>query len=355
MKKLLLIYGGKSAEHEVSIISANSLLAGYSTDQYEIIPLKIGKNGEWHVPEQSKTDIKPELHGKLSFPAIKESEFFSYIHSSIDVVFPLLHGTYGEDGTIQGFFEILGKPYVGSGVLGSAVGMDKGVAKLLLESNRIPVVPYVLTNETDFRQNKDAVVRKINETLKYPLFIKPCNSGSSIGITKVKSFSELFDAFNTAFKYDNRVLVESGLSVKEIEISVLGNDKPEVSLPGEIHPAAEFYDYNDKYKSGASWSEIPAKLDAETIKQIQSLASKAYQALCLNGLARVDFFIEHGSNEIYLNEVNTIPGFTPISMYPKMWEASGLAYSDLIDKLIQLAFDYHYKRQNIADNFQNLS
>lgn len=253
------------------------------------------------------------------------------------------------------FFEILGKPYVGSGVLGSAVGMDKGVAKLLLESNKIPVVPYVLTSENEFRSNTENIVRKINETLKYPLFIKPCNSGSSIGITKVKSFAELHDAVNFAFKYDQRVLIESGLSVREIEVSVLGNEKPEVSLPGEIHPAAEFYDYNDKYKTGASWSEIPAKLDANTIKTIQLLASQAYQALCLNGFARVDFFIEHGTNAIYLNEVNTIPGFTPISMYPKMWEASGLSYSALIDRLFQLAFEYHYKRQNIADNFQNLN
>lgn len=354
MQNLLLLYGGKSAEHDVSIVSANSLIAGFYTTKYHIIPLKINRDGRWNLPIESKNDFDQTLHSKLLFPEIKEAELFTYLTNQIDVVFPLLHGTYGEDGTIQGFFEILGKPYVGAGVLGSAVGMDKGVAKILLESNQIPVVPYVIIDETEYKSNPDHIVRLINDKLNYPLFVKPCNSGSSIGITKVKSLNNLHPALVSAFKFDWRILIETGLTVHEIEVSVLGNDKVEVSLPGQIHPAAEFYDYEDKYKSGASWSEIPAKLDSDTIKNIQSLAAKIYRTLCLNGFARIDFFIEKETGMIYLNEVNTIPGFTPISMYPKMWEASGLPYSDLIEKLIGLAFDYFNKRKKIADNFLNI-
>ncbi len=354
MKKIALLFGGKSAEHEVSITSANSLLAGIDYGIFEIIPIKINKDGEWCTPLESRTDLKNEIHQKLLFPEIEKSKLISFIKEEIDVVFPLLHGTYGEDGTIQGFCEIIGKAYVGAGVLGSSVGMDKEITKILLHNSGIPVVPFLTIRSLEWELDKQKLLNSIAKEFSYPIFIKPCNSGSSIGITKVKSFPELESAINIAFKFDTKLLIEPGLAVREIEISVLGNEKIEVSLPGEIHPGAEFYDYQDKYHSGSSWSEIPAKLDGDLIKNIQSIAESAFIALNLNGMARIDFFIEKITNEIFINEVNTIPGFTPISMYPKMWEASGVGYSALIEKLVDLAIERFQQREKIAANFLNL-
>lgn len=238
--------------------------------------------------------------------------------------------------------------------MGSSVGMDKDITKIILKSAGIPVVPSITILNKNWISQKEEIVRKINGQFQLPIFVKPCNSGSSIGITKVKHGDELLNALNFAFEFDNKVLIEQGLSVREIEISAFGNEFAEVSLPGEIHPAAEFYDYSDKYHSGASWSEIPAKLGKETVDIIQQYAKTAYSALNLDGMARIDFFITKETNEIFLNEVNTIPGFTPISMYPKMWEASGLPYTDLIEKLIDLAFERHDKKEKIAANFINL-
>jgi len=354
LKTILLLFGGKSAEHEVSIISANSLLMGIGTGIFDIVPVKISKNGDWCTPIDSKKDLLSEVHHKLSFPVVEPDNLIAFIKKQIDVVFPLLHGTYGEDGAIQGFCEIIGKPYVGAGVLGSSVGMDKDVTKTLLRNSGITVVPSATIRYVEWEADNQKLLNSISDKFKYPIFIKPCNSGSSIGITKVKSADELKSAINFAFQFDSKLLVEPGLEVREIEISVLGNEKVNVSIPGEIHPGAEFYDYNDKYHSASSWSEIPAKLNSETIESIQIIAQNAFIALNLNGMARIDFFIDKKSNEIFINEVNTIPGFTPISMYPKMWEASGIGYSALIEKLVDLAIARFKQREKIADRFLNL-
>ena len=354
MKKIALLFGGKSAEHEVSITSANSLLAGIGSDRFEIVPIKISKNGDWCTPLESKNELKKEILPKLVFPDIGKDQLITFLKEEIDVVFPLLHGTYGEDGSIQGFCEIIGKPYVGAGVLGSSSGMDKDVTKIILKSYGLPVVPSLTVRVSDWGLKKQNLINSIQNEFRFPIFVKPCNSGSSIGITKVKSFSELEGAINFAFRFDSKLLIEPGLFVREIEISVLGNEKIEVSLPGEIHPGAEFYDYQDKYHSASSWSEIPAKLEDDLIKNIQKTAELAFIALNLGGMARIDFFIDKKTDELFVNEVNTIPGFTPISMYPKMWEASGLGYSDLIEKLVDLAIERFEKREKIAANFLNL-
>lgn len=351
MKKLGLVFGGRSAEHAVSIISANSLLKGFVSANYFIIPIKIAVDGTWHTPKESLKDILPENQVKLTVPTVKREELLYFLQNEIDVFFPLLHGTYGEDGTIQGLFEMMSKPYVGCGVLGSSLAMDKDITKVILKNGGIPVVPGQVFYEFEWRNNKNEIIGKIISEFGFPVFVKPANAGSSIGITKVKSDRELPSAIDFAFRFDEKVLVEKGLQVREIEISALGNIDASVSLPGEVFPGAEFYDYEDKYHSGKSTFKIPADISEEMIRIIQSYAIKAFKLLNLEGMARIDFFIDKKTDAIYLNEINTIPGFTPISMYPKMWEASGKSYTELLETLISLALSRHQKRNQISSHF----
>lgn len=350
MKILLLVFGGRSAEHTVSITSANSFIRGFTGKHHQIVPLFITLEGEWQTPEESALKLDPDCRHKVRVPAIS-MPLFEWIRKEVDTIFPLLHGTYGEDGTIQGLFEMLGVPYIGAGVLGSSMAMDKVITKCLLEFNGIPVVPYMHFYRHEWQSDRSRILQQVAEKLPAPWFVKPANAGSSIGITKVKSESFLAEAIETALKFDDRVLIEQGLSVREIEMSVMGNIVAQVSLPGEIIPGADFYDYQDKYHSGKSHTEIPADLSEEMIRKISDCAKKAFTILNLEGMARIDFFIDRETGVLYLNEVNTIPGFTPISMYPKMWVATGLSYDALIESLIELAHRRFRQRQEIASNF----
>lgn len=350
MKNLLLVFGGRSAEHTVSITSANSFIRGFTGTHHQIIPLYITLDGQWQSPEASVLKLELDCKQKVVVPAIT-IPLFDWIRKDVDTIFPLLHGTYGEDGTIQGLFEMIGVPYIGAGVLGSSMAMDKVITKSLLEFNGIPVVPYTSFYRFEWQADRNGILHKLRDTLPAPWFVKPANAGSSIGISKVKTADRLPEAIETALKYDDRVLIEQGLSVREIEISVMGNIEARVSVPGEIIPGADFYDYQDKYHSGKSHTEIPASLSEEMIRKISDCAKKAFTVLNLEGMARIDFFIDRETGALYLNEVNTIPGFTPISMYPKMWVATGLSYDDLIESLIELAHRRFRQRQEIASNF----
>jgi D-alanine-D-alanine ligase len=272
--------------------------------------------------------------------------------ADFDVIFPVLHGTYGEDGSLQGLFELAGCAYVGAGVVGSAVGMDKAVFKDVMRANNIPVVETVLLLRSEINDDMDSAVRKAEKAGSYPLFTKPANLGSSVGISKATSRSDLVETLMEAAQYDRRVVVQKGLNVREIEVSVLGNDEPEASVCGEIIPAAEFYSYDAKYHDDRSKTIIPADITDEISAKIRSLAIKAYKVCDLAGLARVDFFLEKDSNEIYLNELNTMPGFTQISMYPMLWEASGVSNEALVDRLIELALERKANRDSITHQFR---
>ncbi|OPL08340.1 MAG: hypothetical protein AVO33_11445 [delta proteobacterium ML8_F1] len=325
-----LVFGGESQEHEVSIMTAREVLGAMDPERYDIDLYGIDKGGAWHRMQGSLKGLESlemTAKGKRIPGELVESL------QQCDVLFPLLHGPYGEDGRIQGFFEMLGLPYVGSGVLGSAVAMDKEVARRLLMAGGIPMVEARV-----LRVHETVDCEALVQDLGLPLFIKPANLGSSIGITKAKSGEALAAGIAEAFKYDDKILVEKGHEVREIECGVLGNLDPVVSGPGEIIPSHEFYDYEAKYfDGGASKIVIPANLEEKEVQRIQFLALKAFRELELSGLARVDFFIDRVTGEIYLNEVNTIPGFTPFSMYPRLFVASGLSYSEVIERLVTLA------------------
>jgi D-alanine-D-alanine ligase len=264
--------------------------------------------------------------------------------ASIDIFFPVLHGTFGEDGTLQGLFEMAGVAYVGAGVVGAAVGMDKGIFKDVMVANDIPVVDGFVVSRSQLQTQMEALIDKSEKMASYPLFVKPANMGSSVGVTKCRNRSDLYEGLMDAARFDRRVLIESGINAREIEISVLGNDEPQASIPGEIRPEADFYSYNAKYHDDRSELFIPALVSEETAEQMQRMAIKAYRAIDCAGMARVDFLLDRDSGEIYINEVNTIPGFTQISMYPKLWQASGLPYPKLIDRLIELALERRRER-----------
>src|ERR1700676_4222975 len=314
--RVAVIYGGRSGEHDVSLRSAKSIIDAMDPEKYKVIHYVISKEGKWRP-----RPITPEPH----------------MNPEIDVVFPILHGTFGEDGTIQGLLELAELPYVGAGVLASAVSMDKEVMKRLAEQRGLPVAEYtVLRNKADFKGAGD----------RYPVFVKPANLGSSVGISKARDREELGPAIDEAAKFDRKIVIEEGVGGKkhkarEIECSVLGNDEPIASIPGEIVPVKEFYDYNAKYLDEGSELIIPAKLTKTETKKVQELAIRSFKAVDCSGLARVDFLMDAKTRKIYLNEINTMPGFTAISMYPKLWAASGLEYSDLIDRLIQLGLERH--------------
>ena len=345
--KIIALYGGKSAEHDISILSTFSMLQAFYYDYYQVQLVHITKEGQWFrgplltkAPEAIET-----LHlNEETFELIKIGD----IVEEDAVVFPILHGPNGEDGTIQGMLETLNMPYVGTGVLSSACGMDKIMTKHILQQIGIPQVPYVALSKVEWLANQDKVFEKCEGSLIYPMFVKPANLGSSVGISKAETKEELLAAIETALKYDRRIVVEQGIDAREIEIGVLGNDEVRTTLAGEIVKDVAFYDYESKYIDNQVTLQIPAEIPAEIHEQAREYAKNAYIALDGSGLSRCDFFLT-SNNELYLNELNTMPGFTQFSMYPLLWQEMGLKYGDLIEELIQLALNRHKEKQALAN------
>lgn len=335
-KSIAIIFGGQSTEHEVSRTSATSVLKNINKDKYTIYPIGITKGGKWFV---YKGDIENIQTGKWEFDEENKIENGQNVlfNKEVEVVFPVLHGLYGEDGTVQGLCKLTQIPFVGPGVLSSALCMDKVYTKYVLEDFNIRQAEYVVVNKCEYEENKDKIIKTIEEKLNYDMFIKPSNSGSSVGISKAHNREELINGLEEALKYDRKILVERAINAREIEVAVLGNDKPEAAVPGEIIPAKEFYDYEAKYNNENSRLLIPANLDEDKLNYVKDTAIKIYKLLDCRGLSRVDFLLDKDTEELYFNEVNTLPGFTSISMYPKLWQASGKSYSSLIDELIELA------------------
>lgn len=356
--RIAVIYGGRSGEHEVSVMSAKSIINALDKEKYEVLPIYINKKGQWFLNSnleeltgnENTVSLLPDPKRKdlvfLTDSLIKESE------DKIDVIFPILHGTYGEDGTIQGLLGLTDIPYVGAGVLGSAAGMDKAVMKALFAQAGLLMPSYLVFMKKEIEDSLAAVVKKIEETFGYNVFVKPANLGSSVGISKAHHKVELESALKLAALFDRKILVEDALeNIREIEVSVLGNDNLVVSLPGEVIPSGEFYDYEAKYLSGKSELLIPAPLEEKQIEEIQEMALKAFRAVDCAGMGRVDFFLSKEDGKIYIDEINTLPGFTSISMYPKLWEVSGLPYQDLIDKLVQLAMERHQEKSSLKTSY----
>jgi D-alanine-D-alanine ligase len=346
-----ILFGGRSGEHEVSLASAASVIRGLDPDKYEPVPIGISKEGHWltgagaqkMLPDVLRQGQRVMMNADPTDAALVRLDG-SGGGQRLDVVFPVIHGSFGEDGTVQGLLDLAGLPFVGAGVLGSAIGMDKDVAKRLLQFAEIPVVPWVTVHRHEWEADASAIQSAIEEQFPYPLFVKPATLGSSVGMTKVHSHEELAPAITLAAEFAMKILVEKAVSAREIEVSVLGNHDPEASIPGEIVPHREFYDYAAKYLEAGTQLLIPAELKPAQVKKIQAMAIAAFRALELSGMARVDFFMEKAAGKIYLNEVNTIPGFTSISMYPKLWEATGIPFRDLIDRLITLALELHAEK-----------
>ncbi len=333
-KRVGILFGGKSAEHDISIKSASAIFANIDRKRYDPVPVYINRNGNWAV-------ISEEVFLKQNFDTLECHSFIpwnqlSSCNKEIDIYFPVLHGPNGEDGKLQHLLEMSGKPFAGANGLSSAIAMDKGIAKTLFEKAGLKTPAFEIFTENSF----DSIYNRVEDKLGYPVFVKPCSLGSSVGISKVKNREELKTAMDLAFSYEKRVIVEEGLDVREIELSVMGNPwNLKVSIPGELKPCNEFYDYEDKYIKGATEFNIPAKLNAEEIEEVQKLALRAFNALFLNGMSRVDFFIDKKSGEFMINEINTIPGFTEISMFPKLWQPE-ISFTQLISFLIDYGFEY---------------
>ena len=337
MIRVVLIFGGRSAEHEVSILSARSVANAAPKQRFEIIPVSMARDGHFISPARSARILEG---GERADRGDEDFSFETWLQTQKpDVAFPLIHGTGGEDGTLQGYLETAGVSYVGSGVAASAIGMDKAFMKDAFGAAKLPMADFVEVLEREWTTERERVVRSVNNSLRLPYFVKPANSGSSVGVTKVKSDSALAAAIEKAFHFDEKVLVERGIDAREIEVSVLGNDSPEASVPGEVVAGREFYDYEDKYIENKAQLIIPAKLPKDKSDEVRRLAIAAFRAIGASGYARVDFFLERGTNRIFVNEINTIPGFTRISMYPKLWEATELKYSRLIERLIELGLE----------------
>jgi D-alanine-D-alanine ligase len=342
--KIFLVYGGKSAEHDVSLMSAFSIIKEIYYDYYEVIPVYITRDGKW-LKGKTVTEASQVNDAKdLMFTDVEEFDFSLLKKADESIVFPVLHGPNGEDGTVQGLFEVLEVPYVGAGVLASAAGMDKIISKVLFADAGLPQLPYHVVKITDWKVEPEEVVSEIKEAFGFPAFVKPANLGSSVGISEAKNEEELKEAIDLAFEYDHRVVVEKGVKAREIEVAVLGNEDVHTSVPGELVKKQQFYDYEEKYINNDVTLQIPAELPDETVSKLREYAAKAFLAIDGSGLTRADFFITD-EGEIYINEVNTFPGFTPYSMYPKLWDKTGLSYGDLIEELIQLGLR-RYKARN---------
>ncbi len=382
MKRLRIgvIYGGRSGEHEISIASAAAVVANLDRDRYEAVPLYIDRDGRWTIADRppvaaSAADVIGRARGDASRSPRGGREVYLVPYPNqetliaidrdrvsgvetghdqamitglgLDVVFPVLHGPYGEDGTIQGLLELANVPYIGAGVLASSAGMDKAVMKTLFRARNLPTVDHVVVRSADWTANPDAARRAVTDRLQYPVFVKPVNLGSSVGISKVKAEADLETALALAAQFDRRIIVEAGVpNAREIECSVLGNDAPEASIPGEILPSREFYDYEAKYIE-ESEVRVPAPLSVDQTEEVRRLAVEAFLAVEGAGMGRVDFLLDGKSGQLYVNEINTIPGFPTISMFPKLWMASGLSYSALLDRLIELALQRHAEKQQL--------
>lgn len=350
--RVAIIFGGRSGEHRVSVASARSVLGAIDRERFAVVPVAIARSGAWltveeteaallRVEGQSLATIEVEGEGLLARPAVLE------LLNDVDVAFPVLHGTEGEDGSIQGLFELAGVPYVGAGVTASAIGMDKPMQKAIWRQAGLPVVDSITLHRSVCERDVTEAARAVERGFGYPVFVKPANSGSSVGVSKVRSREDLHDAFTEAGRWDRRILVERAVTGREIECAVLGNDEPEASPLGEIAPTAEFYTFDAKYVDGSTRLTAPAALPDELVDRFQSLAVAAYRAIDCAGMARVDFFLTH-DGDILLNEINTIPGFTSISMYPRLWQVAGLSYPDLIARLIELGLERHAETRRQA-------
>ena len=339
---IVVLFGGESAEHDVSCVTAAHVLRALDPQKYEVSTVGITRAGQWVQSELPQSRDVKSLSAKGS--ATSANLIFENATDATSlVVIPLLHGPMGEDGTVQGLLELAHVAYVGSGVLASAVAMDKSIAKQIMSANSIAQQKFLTVRDSD---NTDSAIDRAIKELGLPMFIKPANMGSSIGVSKAKTRQEAITALAKAFEYDEWVLVEEAVTGREIEVAVLGNESPRASVPGEIVPSHEFYDYEDKYIGDGAQLLVPAPLSPEEVVEVQQLAIKIYRALRSDGMARVDFFYEEGKRGFLCNEINTIPGFTPISMYPKLWQASGVTYAELLDELIALALARHAKRRN---------
>ncbi|CAM3627621.1 D-alanine--D-alanine ligase [Marinicrinis lubricantis] len=360
-----LIYGGKSGEHEVSLQTALAVTKAFDFTKYEIVPFYITPQGEWNKgellqgPAQNQqqlafggseggsdhTALMPLLYSMTQVKKSGDGDR-DQLEPAIDVMFPLLHGTYGEDGTIQGLFEMANIPYVGAGVLASAVGMDKIMMKKVFAQENLPQCIYRYFNKVQWEKDPNFFIMEVEISLGYPCFIKPANLGSSVGISKANNREELIQGIETALQYDRKVIIEEYIHAREVEVAVLGNDEPEASVPGEIVSSSDFYDYQAKYIDGNSAMIIPAELEQEQADDLRKMAIQAFRAIDGSGLSRVDFFIRKEDGKVFINEINTMPGFTPFSMYPLLWKETGLSYQELLDRLIQLAVErYNVKQQ----------
>ena len=362
-----VIFGGRSVEHEVSLVSARAIMQALDPGRYEVVPIGITRQGRWVLGDaHCALPLDPSVRGLVRLrnggraggAALKSAAVASLRARGpaplgrLDVIFPVVHGTGGEDGTLQGLLDLAGIPYVGAGVLGSALGMDKAMMKVVFREAGLPIVDHRVIRRSDLESGRDRFVRVVEETFGYPCFVKPANGGSSVGVSKSKSRGQLLEALDLAARYDRKVIVERGIDAREIECSVLGNEEPEASVPGEIVPANEFYDYRSKYIDPGSRLLIPAPLTEEQARRVRDLAVRAFRALDLCGMARADFFLDRATEAIFINEVNTIPGFTPISMYPKLWEASGLSFRALVDRLIRLALERHAGKKSLITSYR---
>ena len=341
-----VIFGGTSGEHDISLLTAEGVLGAIDRTRYEVVPVGISRAGTWAVGEGvlkrltrdagADGSAKPQEPRQDTVGAMSAAlKLLS--DARVDVVFPLLHGPMGEDGTLQGLLEFCGVPYVGCGVAASAVAMDKGLAKDVFRSHSIPTLPWTMVRRGTWQAEREHVLYDLEASFSYPLFVKPANLGSSVGISKVGNREELAAGLDLAARYDERLLVEPGIDAREIEIAILGNSNPQASVPGEIRPHRQFYDYKAKYFDDATELIVPAVLDDSLVRELQTLAVQSFAALACSGIARVDFLLERGTNKPYISEVNTMPGFTRSSMYPRLWEASGIGYGRLIDRLVELA------------------
>lgn len=344
-QRVALLLGGRSGEHEVSLVSARSIMAALDPARWEVVPIAVTRAGGWLAPKETRTGIDAGVRAfDGAGPGLLAATGAMQALASCDVAFPMIHGTFGEDGTVQGFLELAGIPYAGAGVAASAIGMDKALMKALFVEAGIPVARYAVVRSWEVANGVDGAREYIEQTIGYPCFVKPANGGSSVGITHVRSREDLEVAFEAAFAYDDKAVVEEEVHGAEVECSVLGNEYPETSVVGEIVPDRDFYDYESKYSDAStSTLHIPARLPEAVSERVRELAVRMYQAMGCEGYARVDFFAT-GEGDVIANEVNTIPGFTSISMYPKLWEATGLGYSDLLTRILELAFERHTRR-----------